>query len=118
MCYINKLALPLNFLETLLSGWFQTIVLLHSLCQFSFRSKTDVQTFSINTFCWRTEFMIPLIMASGPGLDAAKQSQTITLPPQCLYDVLFFQMVPCFLHLWIMVFIVVLCCPKALEFAL
>ncbi len=35
--------------------------------------------------------MVPSIMASCPGPEAAKQPQTITLPPPCLtmYDVLF-----------------------------
>ncbi len=30
------------------------------------------------------EFMVPSIMASRPGPEAAKQPQIITLPPPCL----------------------------------
>ncbi len=57
----------------------------------SLRSQTDAQTFSFRIFLWGAEFMIPSIMISHPGPEAAKQPQTITLPPPCLtwYDVLF-----------------------------
>ena len=50
----------------------------------SFRSRTDGWTFSFRIFWERAEFMVPSIMASRPGPEAAKQPQTITLPPPCL----------------------------------
>ncbi len=50
----------------------------------SLRSQTDGWTFSFRIFWWSAELMVPSIMSSHPDPEAAKQPQTITLPPPCL----------------------------------
>ncbi len=50
----------------------------------SLRSQTNSRIFSFRIFWYSAEFMVPSIMASRPGPEAAKQPQTITLPPPCL----------------------------------
>ncbi len=49
-------------------------------------SGTDVLIFSFR-ICWYiSEFFVPSMMASRPGPDAAKQAQTMLLPPPCFTD--------------------------------
>ncbi len=50
----------------------------------SLRSQTDGWTFSFRIFWLSAEFMVPSIMASRPGPEAAKQPHAITLSPPCL----------------------------------
>jgi len=49
-------------------------------------SRSDVLTFSFR-ICWNnSEFIVPSIMVSHSGPDAAKQAQTMILPPPCFTD--------------------------------
>ncbi len=65
----------------------------------SLRSQTDGRTFFFRIFWLSAEFMVPSIMASHPGPEAAKQTQTITLPPPCLtVGMMFFYEMLCWFY--------------------
>ncbi len=56
----------------------------HFLLRFS--SQTDVLIFSLRICWYHSEFIVPSMMSSHPGPDAAKQAQTLLLPPPCFID--------------------------------
>lgn len=49
-----------------------------------FSSKTHTLTFCCRICLYNSEFRCPSIMASCPGPEAAKQPQTMILPPPCI----------------------------------
>ncbi len=48
-----------------------------------FSSQTDVQIFSFRSCWYHSEFIVPSMMASRPGPDAASQAQTMILQNMC-----------------------------------
>ena len=69
--------------------WTYTHVCLGSLCccmthlMLNFSSQTDTLTFFCSICWYNPEFIGPSMMASRPGPEAAKQPQTMILPPPC-----------------------------------
>ncbi len=49
-------------------------------------SRTDVLIFSFRIRWYNSKFIVPSMMASRPGPDAAKQAQAMILPLQCFTD--------------------------------
>ncbi len=111
-CFIHLICIFVTLKKTLLLFFLSDsevdlLVCLRSLScciaqvRLSLRSQTDGQTFYFRDgmLRWSAKFMVQSSMASHPGPEAAKQPQTITIPPPCLtVRIMFFYEMLCWFY--------------------